>query len=199
MKPRIIATSILLAFVAVSILFIVLKERRADAPPGGAENGDAAQVAQTPAADTGAGSGAQAPPASAGDEDTARARAPRESGGVRAPAPSDVVIVYYFHATRRCARCRLFEEYAREAIMNGFSDEIKEGTLAWRVVNVDEPANEHFVRDYSLATKSIVLVDMNRGREIRWKNLPRIWDLVGDKAAFIAYIQGEIGDFRKGA
>jgi hypothetical protein len=181
MKPRIIATSLLLAFVVVSVLFLVLKERRGERPPGDANGGRVQQSARTTAA----------PPRTGSD---AAAAGRREDAG----AVSDGIIVYYFHATRRCATCRAFEDYTREAITARYPDELKNGTLMWRVVNVDEPANQHYVRDYSLSTKSIVLVDVSHGREIRRKNLSRIWDLVGDKAAFISYVQSEIDDFGKG-
>ena len=106
------------------------------------------------------------------------------------------VVVYYFHATRRCARCIKFEEYTHEALTTGFADDLKAGTLVWRMVNVDEPGNERYVTDYNLTTKAVILVDASDGA--RWKNLERIWDLVGDKPVFITYIQDEVKYFRKG-
>ena len=39
------------------------------------------------------------------------------------------------------------------------------------MVNVDEPANEHFIKDYQLYSKSIVIVKMQDGKELKWENL----------------------------
>lgn len=164
MKPRHIVTAILIAFVAVSVAFLVIKERRPGAPE------------------------TAAPAAGARDAD----------GAASVPAVSTGMIVYYFHGTRRCPTCRKLEEYTREAVMTAFADDVKAGTIAWRAIDTDEPGNEHFVKDYVLTTKSVVLSAVRDGEETRWKNLPRIWELVGDKAAYVTYIQEEIRAFREG-
>ena len=185
MKLRIIATAVLLAFVAVSVIFIVLKEKRHEAPAGGGQSGGAGQVAQAPAtAPTGAG-GTQA-----------AATIDKNTGNVH--AMKNGVIAYYFHGTRRCPTCRKLEAYTQEAIASGFAHDLKDEKLVWRVVNVDLPDNEHYVRDYSLTTKSVVLVAVDDGKEGRWKDLSRIWDLVGDKAAFLNYVQDEVKNFQEG-
>ncbi len=102
------------------------------------------------------------------------------------------VIAYYFHGNFRCQTCRKLEAYACEAVETGFKEEMKAVKLEWRVVNVEEPGNEHFVEDYGLVTRSVVLVDMEAEEEVDWKNLERIWDLVGNKGEFMAYVQEEI-------
>ena len=60
------------------------------------------------------------------------------------------------------------------------------------MADVDEPENEHFIEDYGLYTKSIVLVRMRDGAPTSWKNLERLWDLVYDRSAFMAYLRNEI-------
>lgn len=102
------------------------------------------------------------------------------------------VVVYYFHGTARCPTCRKFESYSDEAVKEAFSDALEAGWLEWRVVNVDEPGNEHFVSDYQLYTRSIVIVKNRDGKQTEWKNLKRIWELVGDKRAFVKYVQNEV-------
>jgi|WetSurMetagenome_2_1015567.scaffolds.fasta_scaffold471173_2 hypothetical protein len=108
------------------------------------------------------------------------------------------IIASYFHGTRRCATCRKLEAYSKEAIETGFAKEIKDSTLVWRVVNTDEDANEHFVEDYGLYTKAVILSKVIDGKEVAWKNLDKIWDLVGDKEAYLKYIQTETADFIQG-
>jgi len=101
------------------------------------------------------------------------------------------VIAYYFHTTQRCASCRTLEAYSREAIESAFADQLKDGRLVWRVVNTDVKGNEHFVKDYALYTKSLVLVSETRGKPARWKNLEKVWQLLQDKPAFLRYVQDE--------
>ena len=101
------------------------------------------------------------------------------------------VIAYYFHTTYRCASCRAIEAYSREAIETAFADQIKDGRLVWKVVNVEVKGNEHFVKDYSLYTKSLVLVNETRGKPAQWKNLEKVWQLLQDKPKFLRYVQDE--------
>jgi hypothetical protein len=63
------------------------------------------------------------------------------------------------------------------------------------VVNIEDKGNEHFIDDYGLYTKSLVLSEVRAGREVRWKNLKRVWELLGDEPAFVAYVQKETHAF----
>lgn len=110
-------------------------------------------------------------------------------------AASRRVIAYYFHTTLRCSSCRKIETYSREAIHAAFPGEIESGRLVWRVVNIEEKGNEHFVKDYQLYTKSLVLVEERNGQRARWRNAAKIWELLGDKERFFAYVQGETRAF----
>jgi len=114
-------------------------------------------------------------------------------------APHGVVRVYYFHTTQRCASCKKIEALADEAIRSGFSKELAQGKLEWRPVNTDEPSNRHFITDYKLYTKSVVVVDLTDPKQERWKNLPKIWELLRDEAAFRQYVQGEVRAYLGGA
>lgn len=102
-----------------------------------------------------------------------------------------LVVAYYFHSTFRCTTCFTMEQFTQEAITKGFPDELKDGRLVLKIVNVDEEGNEHFMNDYQLHTKSVVIVDVKDGKQLKWKNLKRIWNLVDNKEAFIKYIQEE--------
>jgi hypothetical protein len=107
-----------------------------------------------------------------------------------AAAPHHLV-VYYFHTNYRCSSCRKIEAYAHRALETGFAAELADGRMEWRVVNVEEAGNEHFVKDYQLYTKSVVLSDLAAGKEVRWKNLPKVWELLNDEAGFVEYVQTE--------
>ncbi|MBN2208266.1 MAG: hypothetical protein JW759_03095 [Candidatus Coatesbacteria bacterium] len=111
------------------------------------------------------------------------------------PAPAgieDGVIVYYFHATRRCFSYKMQEALAEEAITGEFGEAIKRGLLEWKPINTDEPENRHFTDDYRLFTESIVVVDFRGGREVRHKVLQRAWVLLGEKEQFLKYVRDEV-------
>ena len=105
------------------------------------------------------------------------------------------IVLYYFHATARCSNCRKFEAYSQEAIQQRFADALGDGRLEWRAINVDEPANKHFVEDYRLITRSLILVKIQDEKQVGWKNLQKIWELVGDKDDFVKYVQSEVAGY----
>ncbi len=102
------------------------------------------------------------------------------------------VVAYYFHATQRCATCRTIESHSAEAITTTFASELARGTLEWRPVNVQLPQNRHFIQDYQLFTRSLVLVEFKDGRQVRYKVLEKTWELVGNKTALQDYVVGEV-------
>jgi len=129
-------------------------------------------------------------PAGRGDSPAEKAP-PRDKA-----AGSDTrVIAYYFHGYVRCITCRTIEAYSGEAVQSFFADALKSGRLEWRVINVEEPGNEHFIQDFQLVTRSVVLEFMEKGERKRWKNLQLVWRLVHDEKAFKEYIRDETKSF----
>jgi hypothetical protein len=110
-----------------------------------------------------------------------------------APTASPGVLIYYFHATTRCATCRTIEAYAKETVTSRFAADLETRRLEWRAVNVEEPANRHFIHDFQLYTRSVVVVDAKNPK--RYKVLDRVWQLVRNKPAFQSYVEQEIRAF----
>lgn len=128
-----------------------------------------------------------------------------QSGKVRAAssAASGVqpgeskVIAYYFHATARCVTCRTIESYSREVVEQRFAGDVAKGRLQFKLVNIQTPENRHFVKDYQLYTKSLVLVRFEKGRQAEYKVLNDTWELVGDKQAMQGYVEREVREYLK--
>ncbi|MBN2107082.1 MAG: hypothetical protein JW832_06610 [Deltaproteobacteria bacterium] len=112
----------------------------------------------------------------------------------KAPAAQSksFIAAYYFHGNFRCATCKKIEQYSREAIELNFAQQLKSGALVFQPINVDEPENLHFVQDYQLVTRSLVLVKYENGKQTAWKNLPAVWQNAGDQAAFFDYVKKEV-------
>ena len=160
MKPRTIATIVLLAFVAASVAYLIAEESRdkpADTPP-------------------------------------LKAKQPSAPPGKPA---AEKVVAFYFHGNMRCQTCRKIEAWSREAIETTFAGDLESRRLEWRVVNVDEPANEHFVKDYELTTRSVVVAQFAGAKQKAWKTLGRVWNLTGDEGAFKKYVADETAAYLK--
>ncbi len=105
------------------------------------------------------------------------------------------IIAYYYHGNRRCKTCRTIEAYAAEAIQTGFADALDAGQVDWQVLNFEDSANAGAVEDYDLVSQSLIIVEWQDGEKLRWKNLERVWKLVGEKKAFLDYVQQEVAAY----
>lgn len=131
------------------------------------------------------------------DRGCARADAAR---GASNPAVAELrshtkVIVYYFHLTVRCPRCRAIEAYSREGVETAFAGDLKSGTIDWRSVDIELPENNRFVQDYQLFTSSLVLVKVRDRKQVEWRNLDKVWDLVRKKGEFLQYVQTNVREY----
>ena len=173
MKAKSIITGVLLAFVAVSIGYLIIKEQRAADPIAQEEGGLEATALKQPLAKDVTG------------------------GSAEVIELGDTVVAYYFYGDVRCQTCKKLEAYTSESILTSFTNELSTGALKWETVNTDEKENEHFVTDFELTSRSVVLVKWVDGKQTEWKNLERIWDLVGEKGTFQKYITEEARAFLK--
>ncbi len=107
-------------------------------------------------------------------------------------AGSHKVIAYYFHTNTRCSTCMKIEAYSKEAIEKGFPEELRKGILEMRIVNYEKPEHRHFMKDYKLVSKSLVLVNLVDGKQTEWTNLKLVWQLTGRKDAFLNYVRKEV-------
>lgn len=105
------------------------------------------------------------------------------------------IVAYYFHSTFRCASCTKIEKWSYEAIKNSFPTALEEGKLLWRPVNVEKPENKRFIKQYSLFTKSLIITEVKGGKEIRWKNLNKVWELLRNQEKFFSYVTREVRNY----
>jgi thiol-disulfide isomerase/thioredoxin len=108
------------------------------------------------------------------------------------------VVVYYFHTTFRCPTCYKIEQYTQEAVEQYFNKEILAGTLVFKTINFDEKENKHYIKDYQLFSKAVVISMIKEGKEVKFNNLTKIWEYVRDKEKFCQYIKTETAQYLEG-
>lgn len=107
-------------------------------------------------------------------------------------AAADSVVAFYFHGRVRCGPCSLIEQYTQEAIQTHFKEELKNKKLAFKSINVEQPENRHFIEDFKLYSRGVVIAKLKDGKTVEWKNLPGVWQNIRNKNAFESYIKAEI-------
>jgi len=161
--PNRTAKYALLAFVALSVAAAVYKI--AAAPCCAGNTSQAAAVEAVPAA----------APAAAASKKTAEKAA----------------VVYYFYTNTRCSSCQMIEAYTKEAVEKNFKTGYKSWSVVFKGVNIEEAPNRHFVEAYQLDSKSVIVQKFSGDKSLKWGKLPKVWELTGDKEAFLGYVAAE--------
>ena len=100
-------------------------------------------------------------------------------------------VVYYFYTNTRCSSCTTIEAYTRAAVARHFPQPYKGWRVEFRGVNIEEKANEHFVQDYWLNSKAVVVQKFEGEKPLKWGLLKSVWQLLGDKEKFMDYVAAE--------
>ena len=123
--------------------------------------------------------------------ETRAAAKPAAKPAAKAAAETKTAVVYYFHTNARCSSCMTIEAYTREAVATRLAAGYKDWKVEFRAVNVDEKPDEHYVQDYRLNTKSVVVQKYAGDKPLKWEKLDKVWQLLGDKEGFMNYVAGE--------
>jgi len=131
----------------------------------------------------------------------ATAQPPTTPSPQAASAPAavpDKVMVYYFHFTRRCPTCLGIQATIEKTIKERFAAETGAGRLAFQDINLDEPANSHFAKDYNLGFSAMVVVAKNGETTLKWENCDKVWELGHDEPALTDYVDKRIRAYTDG-
>ena len=104
---------------------------------------------------------------------------------------SNRVKVYFFHNLAHCESCDKIEKYLQETLNLYFKNELADGLVEYAAVNTDSPDNRHYIKEYNILTRSIVVASIQNNKEKHWKNLDAIWDYLDSRDKFEAYVRKE--------
>jgi hypothetical protein len=70
--------------------------------------------------------------------------------------------VYYFHFTVRCVTCKTVEEQTKNNVQILYPGEVKQGTISFQSVNLDEPAGKALGEKLKVSGQTVLLVKGNQ-------------------------------------
>lgn len=121
--------------------------------------------------------------------------APKPEPTNTSAAKTKTAVVYYFYTNTRCSSCKTIEAYTRAAVDKNLASGYKGWGVVFKGVNVEEGPGKHFVQDYWLNTKSVVVQKFSEDKPLKWVKLEKVWQFLGDKEVFINYITDETHKF----
>lgn len=81
------------------------------------------------------------------------------------PLPKDRVEILYFHGKQRCASCIAIEQNTKTAIEANFAEELKNGTVVFKSLDISEPENEKIADRYEISWSSLLICRWKDGKE----------------------------------
>ena len=90
-------------------------------------------------------------------ENTANAKSPEK----------DRVEVIYFHGKQRCATCMAIEKNAKELVNTVFANDVKNGNVVFRTVDISTPEGEKIADKYEVTWSSLFVNKWKDGKETR--------------------------------
>jgi thiol-disulfide isomerase/thioredoxin len=106
-----------------------------------------------------------------------------------ADAPKDRVVAMYFHRTQRCPTCLKMGSYSEEAVKQTFAEEIKKGQVVFYFIDFQDPKNSRYTTAYNVNGPALIVAKISDNKVASYSNLEDIWSKVGDKPAFLRYVQ----------
>ncbi|MCK7470046.1 MAG: hypothetical protein MZU95_03995 [Desulfomicrobium escambiense] len=83
------------------------------------------------------------------------------------------------------------ESYTQEAVSL-----LNNSKVVYKKIDLDDAANKHYIKDYKLFTKAVVLSRSKKWQEkLNLRNLSDIWTKLGNEKAFKDYVTKEIKSY----
>ena len=135
--------------------------------------------------------------ADGGDQPAAKQAAEaKDSADAKKPAePAHRVIACYFHRTVRCATCQKISAYIEEAVKEKLAAEVKDGRVKMVMIDFQDAKNQQYTDSYQITGPTLVVMDVHDGKVKAWKAAPKVWALVGNKKAFLQYVEEEVRSY----
>lgn len=105
--------------------------------------------------------------------------------------PPEALEIYHFHETQQCYSCRVIGEMAEDVMNKSFAQEMDDGKIIFRHVNVDLPENADLVSRFG-PTSSSVMIGYTDDTGFHAENQIQLWYKLGDKKAFGDELSGAI-------
>ena len=114
-----------------------------------------------------------------------------------ADVPKDRVVVMYFHRTERCPTCKKMGSYSDEAVKGAFKEQIKKGTVSFHFIDFLDKKYEKLAKGYRIEGPALIVAKIADNKVAKFANLEDIWTKVGDKPAFMKYVQDSVTAHQK--
>ncbi len=111
-----------------------------------------------------------------------------ESNTIASANERAAVTVTYFTSNVRCVSCRKIEALTLNTIETQFAEQMSSHWLVFETINIDLPENKHYIEEYELSFKTVVIAYGDETGEKQWRKMDKVWELLSNEDQFDDYI-----------
>lgn len=105
--------------------------------------------------------------------------------------------VYAFHGTRQCETCKNMKAHTKETLDKYFSEQLKNGSIVFSIVDVDNEANEKIAEKFQATGTALMINNIVDGKEniTDWSDFA--FEKANDESTFIPELKTMINEALK--
>lgn len=107
---------------------------------------------------------------------------------------ADKLEIYYFHRNARCYSCKTIGQYTKETMEQKYSQQIKDGLIDFRELNVESPENKEIAMKFQ-ASGSSLFINRIVGSKDNIEQDTNVWRLLSDETKFKSYLENKINSY----
>jgi len=107
------------------------------------------------------------------------------------PSGAEKIEVLHFHATQQCISCINVGKFAKSVIEEKFPEEMKNGKIIFKTINIDLPENYKTAQDYKVSG-SALFINAIKGGEDNKEEDTTVWRLIVNEAQMKTYFEAKL-------
>jgi disulfide oxidoreductase YuzD len=106
---------------------------------------------------------------------------------------ADKVQIFMFHATARCATCIAIGRLTKETVEEFFSEELKEGKIEFKEINIDLVENEELAKKFQVSGSTLKINSIYDNKDHISEDV-NVWRLTSNSDNFKKYLKDKINN-----
>jgi len=78
----------------------------------------------------------------------------------------EIIEVYYFHNTRRCATCQAVESVTKSVLEESYPEQMKAGKITFQSLNIEDDINEQLARQLHVSGQTLLFVKNGKKKDL---------------------------------
>jgi len=107
------------------------------------------------------------------------------------PLGAEKIEVLHFHTTQQCISCINIGKFTKAVIEEKFTQEVKDGKIVFKTINIDLPENFKIAQDYKVSGSALYLNAIKDGKD-NLEEDTTVWRLVTNETQLKSYFEAKL-------